>query len=64
LDAADLGDLPAVTFRPDPEHPRQQNVALAAPTCAAIAVTELNADRDPDGTHTARLVDGLVEALA
>jgi hypothetical protein len=26
-------------------------------------VTELNAELDPDGSHTARLVDGLVEAV-
>ena len=28
LDVADLGDLSSVSFRPDPENPRQQNVAL------------------------------------
>ena len=28
LDVADLGDLPAVSFRPDSEHPRQQNLPL------------------------------------
>jgi arginase len=28
LDVADLGDLPSVSFRPDPAHPRQQNVPL------------------------------------
>jgi arginase len=28
FDVADLGDLPPVSFRPDPEHPRQQNVDL------------------------------------
>lgn len=38
-------------------------VFVAAPTCAAIVVTELNAERDPDGSHTACLVDGLVDAL-
>jgi arginase len=30
LDVADVGDLPSVSFRPDPEHPRQQNVDLVA----------------------------------
>ena len=28
LDVADLGDTPSVSFRPDPEHPRQQNLDL------------------------------------
>ena len=28
LDVVDLGDLPPVSFRPDPEHPRQQNATL------------------------------------
>ncbi|HEU4402721.1 MAG TPA: arginase family protein [Candidatus Polarisedimenticolia bacterium] len=28
MDVADLGDLPSVSFRPDPEHPRQQNLGL------------------------------------
>ena len=39
-------------------------VFVAAPTCAAIVVTELNAEKDADGSQAARLVDGLVEALA
>jgi arginase len=30
LDVADLGDLPCIAFRPDPENPRQQNAALVA----------------------------------
>lgn len=30
LDVADLGDAPPVTFRPDPGHPRAQNVPLVA----------------------------------
>ncbi len=30
LDVADLGDLPSVSYRPDPEHPRQQNADLVA----------------------------------
>ena len=38
-------------------------VFVAAPTCAAVVVTELNAERDPDGSHAACLVDGLVDAL-
>ena len=28
LEVKDLGDLPTATFRPDSEHPRQQNVGL------------------------------------
>lgn len=39
------------------------SVFVAAPTCAAVVVTELNAERDPDGSLTARLVHGLVKAL-
>ena len=39
-------------------------VLVAAPTCAAVVVTELNAERDPDRSHTACLVHGLVEALS
>ncbi len=36
---------------------------VAARRCAALVVTELNAEKDPDGTHTEPLVDGLVRAL-
>lgn len=32
LDIEDHGDLPTVTFHPDPEHPRQQNLALVVDT--------------------------------
>jgi len=39
-------------------------VFVAAPKCAGVVVTELNTDEDPDGSQTARLVDGLVGALA
>ena len=38
-------------------------VFVAAPKCAAVVVTELNAELDPDRSHTARLVHGLAEAL-
>ncbi len=57
----------------DVHHPRGLDLApafaalkvfVAAPTCAAIAVTELNAEKDPNGSQAALLVDGLVEALA
>ena len=57
----------------DVHHPRGLDLApafaalevfVAAPTCAAIVVTELNAEKDADGSQAARLVDGLVEALA
>ena len=57
----------------DVHHPRGLDLApafaalevfVAAPTCAAIVVTELNAEKDADGSRAARLVDGLVEALA
>lgn len=64
----DVMDFPAV----DVPHPHGLDaesafaaleVFVAAPTCAAVVVTELNAELDPDGSHTARLVDGLAEAL-
>ena len=38
-------------------------VFVASRQCAGLVVTELNAERDPDGSHTQRLVDGLVQAL-
>lgn len=38
-------------------------VFVAAPACAAVVVTELNAEKDPDGVEAARVVDGLVGAL-
>ena len=37
LDVADLGDLPTVSFRPDPAHPRQQNLALVADVARQVA---------------------------
>ena len=40
------------------------SVFVAAPKCGAIVVTELNAELDPDGYHTARLVRGLKEAIS
>ncbi len=39
------------------------NVLVKSPACAAVVVTELNAERDSDGSDAARLVDGMVEAL-
>lgn len=56
----------------DVHHPRGLDLApafaalevfLAAPACAAIVVTELNVEKDPDGSQTALLVDGLAGAL-
>lgn len=37
LDVADLGDLPSVSFRPDSEHPRQQNLALVVGVARQVA---------------------------
>lgn len=39
-------------------------VLTSAPDVLAILITEVNPDNDPDGIHVARLVDGIVEALA
>lgn len=36
-DVADLGDLPTVSFRPDPEHPRQQNLDLVVDVARQVA---------------------------
>jgi arginase len=64
----DVMDFPAV----DVPHPHGLDgesafaalqVFVAAPTCIALVVTELNPEEDPDRAHTARLVDGLVGAL-
>jgi arginase len=64
----DVMDFPAV----DVPHPNgldlesafdALNVFLAAPICAAVVVTELNAELDPDHFHAARLVPGLVRAF-
>jgi arginase len=38
-------------------------VFVTAPTCAGVVVTEFNAEKDPDGAHAERLVQGLVEAF-
>ena len=64
----DVMDFPAVDVpHPDGLDPESAFAALAilvaAPKCAAIVVTELNADLDTDGIHARRLVRGLAEAL-
>lgn len=57
----------------DVPHPRGLDVTsalaalgvfTAAPNCAAVAVTEYNGKRDPDGSRADRFVAGLVEVLA
>lgn len=64
----DVTNLPAV----DVLHPRglEPEAAFAAlerlvatPRCAGLVVTELNAERDPEGVHAVSIVDGLVAAL-
>lgn len=64
----DVTDTPAV----DVHHPQGLDgvaafsalgVFAAATTCAGIVVTELNAELDPEGTHAAGLVEGLVKVL-
>lgn len=37
LEVADFGDSPTVSFRPDPAHPRQQNLALVAEVARQVA---------------------------
>jgi arginase len=37
LDVADRGDLPSVSYRPDPEHPRQQNLDLVVDVARRVA---------------------------
>ena len=49
LDVADLGDLPSVSFRPDPEHPRQQNLDLV------VDVARQTADRVDQALASRRL---------
>ena len=65
----DVMDFPAA----DLHHPHALDVDsalaalrvfVAAPACAAVVVTEFNAERDPDGSQARRLVHGLAEAFA
>ncbi len=68
LDAVDPRDLPAVTY-PEPDGLRWPDlVALVTPLARAdrllgMSVTDLNADEDPDGRFTRRVVEVLVEVL-
>lgn len=64
----DVMDFPAV----DAPHPNPLDaettfaalkVFVTAPSSIGLVVTELNAEKDPDGLHAARLIDGLVEVL-
>ncbi len=64
----DVMDFPAV----DVPHPQGLDaesafaaleVFAAAPTCAALVVTEFNAELDPDGVHAEGLVEGLVRVF-
>jgi arginase len=38
-------------------------VFIASPACAAVVVTEFNAEKDKDGSDAARVVNGLVESF-
>jgi len=64
----DVTDLPCV----DVPHPgglelpsafEALGVLAQAPGCVAVAVTEFNAELDPDGVYAERLVTGLVRSL-
>ncbi|WCN84271.1 arginase family protein [Micromonospora sp. LH3U1] len=69
LDAVDPRDLPAVTY-PEPDGLRWPDlIALVTPLARAdrllgMSVADLNADEDPDGRHTRRVVEVLAEVLA
>jgi len=65
----DVTNLPAV----DVPHPGGLDLAsaftalrifVASRRCAAVVITEFNAELDPDGSNAARIVDGLVGALS
>ncbi|MET8277768.1 arginase family protein [Micromonospora sp. NPDC005174] len=68
LDVVDPRDLPAVTY-PEPDGLRWPDlVALVTPLARAdrllgMSVTDLNADEDPDGRHTRRVVEVLAQML-
>jgi arginase len=70
IDVIDSTELPLANF-PHFNEGLPESIALrclaefaAAPGLAALVVTEINPDRDPDGTLLDRLVDGLVAALS
>ena len=65
----DVTDFPAV----DVPHPGGMDIGSAfsalrvfagAQNCAAVVVTEFNAELDPVGSHAEQLVDGVVRALS
>ncbi|MET8526762.1 arginase family protein [Micromonospora sp. NPDC005172] len=68
LDVVDPRDLPVVTY-PEPDGLRWPDlVALVTPLARAdrllgMSVTDLNADEDPDGRHTQRVVEVLAQML-
>ncbi len=77
LEVIDFGDLPEVSFRPDAQHPKQQNehglgfsetmgiskVFISSPKFAGLVITEFNPERDKDGTLAQRFVEGVVRTL-
>ncbi|GAA2581427.1 arginase family protein [Actinomadura fulvescens] len=70
VDVIDSTDLPLANFPhfneglAEPIAMRCLREFCARPGLAALVVTEINPDRDPDGTLLDRFVDGLVAALA
>jgi arginase len=64
LDVLDEGALPAVSYPQSLGLDWDELVALlrplvAAPNLLGVSVADFNPDRDPDGTHAARVVDAL-----
>jgi arginase len=58
-----VGDVPHHHGLSFDEAMRALAVFIASPKFAALVITEFNANRDPDGTHAARLVDAVAKTL-
>ena len=69
LDVLDAAVFPAVTY-PQPQGLAWEELSalarplLATPTLAGVSVADFNPDRDPDGSHAARVVESLTALLS